>query len=64
LFTLAIGFSTMLLPHQVPPVVVGMQATRLRMGAVLRLGVPLALVSILALLPLQYYWWRLLGAFG
>jgi hypothetical protein len=54
----------MLLPHQVPPVVVGMQATRLRMGAVLRLGVPLALVSILALLPLQYYWWRLIGAFG
>jgi anion transporter len=64
LFTLAIGFSTMLLPHQVPPVVVGMQAARLRMGAVLRIGVPLALTSILALLPLQYYWWRLIGAFG
>lgn len=64
LFTLAVGFSTMLLPHQVPPVVVGMQATRLRLGAVLRVSLPLAFVSLVTLLPLQYYWWRLIGAFG
>jgi di/tricarboxylate transporter len=64
LFTLAVGFSTMLLPHQVPPVVVGMQATRVSIAAVLRISVPLALVGLVTLLPLQYYWWRLIGAFG
>ncbi|MGE5524893.1 MAG: SLC13 family permease [Rhodospirillaceae bacterium] len=64
LFTLAVGFSTMLLPHQVPPVVVGMQATRLRLASILRVSLPLAFVSLLTLLPLQYYWWRLIGAFG
>lgn len=64
LFTLAVGFSTMLLPHQVPPVVVGMQATRLRLGTVLKISVPLAAVSLVTLLPLQYCWWRLIGAFG
>lgn len=64
LYTLAVGFSTMILPHQVPPMVVGMHATRLRMVSVLRIGVPLALVGLLTLLPLQYYWWRLIGAFG
>lgn len=64
LYTLAVGFSTMLLPYQVPPVVVGMQVGALRLGSVLRLSVPLALVSLVTLLPLQYWWWRIAGLFG
>ena len=64
LLTLSVGFSTVLLPYQVPPIVVGMHAAQLRLPTVLRLGLPLALASLVALLPLQYLWWRLIGAFG
>jgi len=64
LMTMAVGFSTMILPHQVPPVVVGMQAAGLRFASMLRLAVPLALFSIVVLFPLHYFWWRLIGAFG
>ena len=64
LFTLAVGFGTMVLPYQVPPVVVGMQAMRLPLAPVLRVGLLLALTSLVLLLPLQFLWWRLIGAFG
>lgn len=64
LMTLAVGFSTMLLPHQVPPMMVGMQLAKLRYGAVLVMALPLAAIGLVALLPLQYAWWRLIGAFG
>jgi len=64
LLTLSVGFSTLLLPYQVPPVVVGMHAAQLRLAAVLRLSLPLAAASLIALLPLHYLWWRLAGAFG
>lgn len=64
LMTLAVGFSTMLLPYQVPPMVVGMEASRLRIATVLRISLPLAFFGLVALLPLQYLWWRLLGAFN
>jgi len=64
LMTMAVGFSTMLLPYQVPPVVVGLQVGGVRLAAALRLGVPLAAFSILVLLPLDYLWWRLIGYFG
>lgn len=64
LMTLAVGFSTMILPHQVPPMMVGMQLAKLRYGAVLVMALPLAVIGLVALLPLQYAWWRLIGAFG
>ncbi len=64
LMTMAIGFTTMLLPYQVPPVVVGLQVGGVRLGAALRLTVPLAAFSIAVLLPLDYLWWRMIGYFG
>jgi anion transporter len=63
LMTLAVGFSTVMLPHQVPPIVVGMHTGRLRLAPMLKLSLPLAFVSIFGLVPLQYLWWRLIGAF-
>jgi hypothetical protein len=62
--TLAVGFSTMILPHQVPPLMVGMQLAKLGYGRVLVLSLPLAGIGLVALLPLQYGWWRIIGAFG
>ena len=64
LMTLAVGFSTVILPYQVPPVVVGLQVAHLSVQTALRVTVPLALVSIAGLIPLNYFWWKLIGYFG
>lgn len=64
LMTMAVGFSTMILPHQVPPVVVGMQVAGLKLRTILRLSVPLSIFSIFVLLPLDFLWWRMIGYFG
>lgn len=64
LMTIAVGFSTLLLPYQAPPMVVGMQQGGLRLADALRLTVPLALISVVFLIPLQFLWWRHIGFFG
>lgn len=64
LMTMAVGYSTLILPYQVPPVLLGLQLANLRLRTTLRLTVPLALVSIFVLLPVDYLWWRLIGYFG
>ncbi|HJQ62026.1 MAG TPA: SLC13 family permease [Burkholderiales bacterium] len=64
LMTTALGFTTLILPFQVPPVMVGVQLAGLKLRSVLRLSVPLMLVSFAILLPLDYAWWRLIGYFG
>lgn len=64
LMTMAVGFTTLLLPYQVPPVVVGLQVAGIKLRTALRLTVPLAAVSFVTLLPLDYLWWRLIGYFG
>jgi anion transporter len=61
LMTIAVGFTTIILPYQVPPVVVGLQAAGLSLRATLRFTVPLAVISLLILVPLDYGWWRLIG---
>jgi anion transporter len=64
LMTLAVGFSTMILPHQVPPMVVGMHVANIPFGVALRYTLPIAAVSLFILLPLDYLWWRIIGYFG
>lgn len=64
LMTMAVGFSTLLLPYQAPPVVVGMQLAALRVRDALRLTVPLALISVFVLIPVHYLWWRIIGYFS
>ncbi|HEX6004661.1 MAG TPA: SLC13 family permease, partial [Burkholderiales bacterium] len=51
LMTAALGFTTLILPFQVPPIMVGMQIVGMKLGSVLRLSVPLMLMSFLVLLP-------------
>lgn len=57
----AVGFTTVVLPYQTPPAIIGLALA----GVALRDGVKLvfttAMVTMLILLPLDYLWWRLLG---
>lgn len=64
LMTSAIGFSTVILPYQVPPVVVGLQVAQLSVQTAIRVTVPLAAISIIGLIPLNYFWWHLIGYFA
>lgn len=64
LMTIVLGFTTAIFPFQVPPVVVGVQVAGLGLRRVLRMTVPLALVSLLVLMPINYFWWRAIGYFG
>jgi di/tricarboxylate transporter len=64
LMTIVLGFTTVVLPFQTPPAVVGMAIAGLKMRTALRLTVPLALASLLVLLPLDYWWWRALDYFA
>lgn len=64
LMVIGVGFTTYLLPYQVPPAMVGLQVGALRAASMLRLTLPLAAFNLLVLLPLQYGWWRLIGYFG
>jgi anion transporter len=64
LMTIVLGFTTAILPFQVPPVLVGVQIAGMRLRRFLRMSVPLALVSLFVLLPINYGWWRVIGYFG
>lgn len=63
LMTQVIGFSTVVFPYQVGPLVVAMQMSGERLGNLVRITVPLALITFVVLLPLDFLWWKLLGAF-
>ena len=64
LMTSAVGFTVMVMPYQVPPVVVGIRAAGISLRTTMRLGWPLLAISVVVLLPLDYLWWRLIGYFG
>jgi anion transporter len=61
LMTFAVGFTTVILPYQVPPVVVGLQAAGISARLALRLTLPLAASSLILLVPLDYAWWKVIG---
>jgi di/tricarboxylate transporter len=64
LMTSALGFSNILLPYAVPPLVLGMQIAGIGFGAAARYTLMLAVPSLAVLLPLDYVWWRCIGYFG
>ena len=61
---IVVGFSTVILPYQVPPFIIGMQlgGVPIRVGA--RVCFFLAIASLGLILPLDFAWWWLLGMFG
>lgn len=61
LMTQVVGFSTVLMPYQVAPLVVAMGLSGEKLGHLGRVLLALAALTVLVLLPLDYLWWRLLG---
>jgi anion transporter len=57
-----IGFSTTILPYQAAPIVVALQLGGVSAGPATRLSLLLAAITFLVLVPLDYLWFRALGA--
>lgn len=61
LMTFVLGYSTMFLPYQVPPLIVALQLGGVPLGKAGRFTLILAGLTIVFLIPLNYGWWRFLG---
>ena len=61
LMTQVVGFSTVIFPYQAPPIAIGMQLAGEKLSAAFRVCSLLAIISIFFLLPLDYFWWKVLG---
>src|SRR5690606_24046699 len=61
LMTQVIGFATVIFPYQVGPFVMAMQLSGERLGHLLRVTLPLAALTFVVLMPLDWLWWRMLG---
>jgi di/tricarboxylate transporter len=55
------GLQMILFPYQTVPIMVGLTMGRVAAGSVLRLLIPLALISLFTVLPLQIAWLKLIG---
>jgi di/tricarboxylate transporter len=54
-------FSTVFLPFESPPMMIALQIGNVGARPAAKLCLALAAITIVALLPLDYFWWRLLG---
>ncbi|WP_286238295.1 SLC13 family permease [Neptuniibacter halophilus] len=61
LMTQVLGFSTIVLPFQSAPLIVGMSLAKVPLRHALRLCLAMTPVTLLILFPLDYLWWQLLG---
>ena len=64
LMTQVIGFSTVVFPYQVAPLILAMQLSKESLSSLLKITLPLAAITIVVLMPLDYLWWLLLGWIG
>ena len=64
LMALVVGYSTALLPYQVPPMMVALTLTGVTLGAATRSLLVMAILTVVLLWPLDFLWWRLLGLPG
>ncbi len=64
LMTQVVGFSTILFPYQVAPLIIAMQLSNEPLTKLLKITLPLAAITIGVLMPLDYFWWQLLGWIG
>lgn len=61
MMTQVIGFSSVLFPYQVSPLIVAMGLAGESTRALLKVTLVLFVVSVLVLFPLDFLWWRFLG---
>lgn len=61
LMTQVIAYSTIILPYQVPPLVIAMHLGGVSMRDGAKMTLALAVVSVAILIPLNYLWWGWLG---
>ncbi len=59
-----LGFSSVVFPYQVPPLMVGLSLGGVSVATATRFSLFLLLPTLLVLLPLDYLWWRMLGYLG
>ncbi|NQV82721.1 MAG: anion permease [Rhodospirillales bacterium] len=55
------GFSTLFLPYQSAPIMVGLRLGNVSLTTATRVMLPLAVITIVLLLPLNFLWWQWLG---
>ncbi|MDZ7832572.1 MAG: SLC13 family permease [Desulfobacterales bacterium] len=63
IMTQVIGFSTLIFPYQVPPILVGMNLGAVRGVDGVKITASLALVTLIFIVPTLYLWWLYLGFF-
>lgn len=61
LMTQVLGFSTVIFPYQVAPLIVAMQLSKEPLSKLVKVTLPLTAITILVLFPFDYLWWLLLG---
>jgi len=61
LMTQVFGFATTFFPYQAPPLVIGIHLAQIRLTEALKACLLLTLISVFILLPLSYFWWKLMG---
>lgn len=64
LMTYVVGFSLAFLPYQVPPIIVGLQLAGIEIRRAAAPMLAISLISLVALVPMNYLWWRWLAVIG
>ncbi len=64
LMTQVLGYSTVLLPYQMGPLIVGVALGGITAADGARIMLPLAVATFAVVLPLDFLWWSWLGHFG
>ena len=61
IMTQVIGFSIVIFPYQVRPLVVAMQLSKEPLSKLLKITLPLTAITVVLLMPLDFLWWQQLS---